>query len=277
MSTDNDTIHLVRSGNHSVKNTAIMDDMRKKTTSVSVIMPTLNEAGNITSLIKCTVEAIQAAGIDEIEIIVVDDNSADLTWKIASEVTFPPARIEVIRRMENHGLTASLSTGILAARYDVIIWLDCDFSHPPDCIPQMLYMLDRGFDVVVNSRYVIGGGEYRTGEGGTLQRYISLASNWFVRFILDASFADYTSGFVAVRKQVLQEIPLRGDYGEYFVDFIFRTLRKKYKVCELPYTAMPRKSGDSKTGSHLFQFLRRGRKYVFTVIRLRLATIFGKL
>jgi dolichol-phosphate mannosyltransferase len=259
------------------KSLAPMDDARKKTTGVSVIMPTLNEAGNIANLIQGTVDALREAGIAEIEIIVVDDDSADLTWKIASQVVCPPARVEVIRRMEDHGLTASLSTGIMAARHAVIIWLDCDFSHPPDCIPQMLYMLDRGFDVVVNSRYVVGGGEYRVGKGGGLQRFISLASNWFARFFLDASFADYTSGFVAVRRQVLQEIPLRGDYGEYFVDFIFRTLRKKYRVCELPYLAMPRMSGESKTGSHLFQFLRRGRKYIYTVIRLRLATLFGRL
>jgi dolichol-phosphate mannosyltransferase len=277
MGTVNDFKHLVLYGNHSAESLAFMDDTRKKTTCVSVIMPTLNEAGNISSLIQCTVDALHEAGIDEIEIIVVDDDSADLTWEIASQVVCPPARIEVIRRMENHGLTASLSTGIEASRYDVIVWLDCDFSHPPECIPQMIYMLDRGFDVVVNSRYVVGGGEYRVGKGGAMQRFISLASNWFVRFFLDASFADYTSGFVAVRKQILQQIPLCGDYGEYFVDFIFRTLRKKYKVCELPYIAMPRRSGESKTGSHLSQFLRRGRKYVYTIVRLRLATLLGRL
>jgi dolichol-phosphate mannosyltransferase len=179
--------------------------------------------------------------------------------------------------MDNHGLTASLSAGIEAAKHNVIVWLDCDFSHPPECIPQMLYMLDRGFDVVVNSRYVVGGGEDRIGKGGAIQRFLSLSLNWFVRFFLDASFADYTSGFVAARREVLQEIPLRGDYGEYFVDFIFRTLHKKYRVCELPFMAMPRRSGKSKTGTHLIQFLRRGRKYIGTIIRLRLATFFGRL
>jgi dolichol-phosphate mannosyltransferase len=277
MSSVTDFTHLARSENHPAGSSAPMNDAHKKTASVSVIMPTLNEAGNIASLIQCTVEAIHATGIEDIEIIVVDDDSADRTWEIASQVVCPPARVEVIRRMENHGLTVSLSTGIKAAKSDVIIWLDCDFSHPPDCIPQMLYMLDRGFDVVVNSRYVVGGGEYRIGKGGTMQRLISQASNWFARFLLDASFADYTSGFVAVRRQVLQDIPLRGDYGEYFMDFIFRTLRNNYKVCELPYIAMPRRSGESKTGSHLFQFLRRGRKYVNMVVRLRLATLFGRL
>jgi len=254
-----------------------LDNLDKKVTSVSVIMPTLNEAGNIARLIESTVDAIQKAGTDEIEIIVVDDDSPDRTWEIASQMACPPARIEVIRRMEEHGLTASLSDGIEAARHEVIVWLDCDFSHPPERIPQMLYMLDQGFDVVVNSRYVVGGGEDRSGEWGAMQMFLSLTLNWFTRFFLDATFADYTSGFVAVRRDVLRKIPLRGDYGEYFVDFIFRTLHKKYRVCELPYMAMPRRSGVSKTGNNLLQYLSRGRKYIGTVIRLRLAAILRRL
>jgi dolichol-phosphate mannosyltransferase len=249
----------------------------RRITGVSIILPTLNEAGNIVSLIQCTVAALQKAGINEMEIIVVDDDSPDRTWEIASRVVCPPARVEVIRRMENHGLTASLSAGIEAARQAVIVWLDCDFSHPPERIPQMLYMLDQGFDVVVNSRYVVGGSENRSGELGPMQMFLSLSLNWFTRFFLDASFADYTSGFVAVRREVMQEIPLRGDYGEYFVDFIFRTMRKKYRVCELPYMAMPRRSGESKTGTNLLQFLRRGRKYINMVLRLRLAVLLGRL
>ena len=256
---------------------ALMDDGWGKKIGVSVIMPTLNEAGNIISLIQCTVDALQKAGVNEIEIVVVDDDSPDRTWEIASQVVRPPARVEVIRRMENHGLTASLSVGIEVARYDVIVWLDCDFSHPPERIPQMLFMLEQGFDVVFNSRYVMGGGEDRIGRGGTTQRFLSLSLNWLTRFFLDASIADYTSGFVAVRKEVLQEIPLSGDYGEYFVDFIYRTVHKKYRVCELPYIAMPRRSGESKTGTNLFQYLRRGRKYVGTVACLRLATLLGRL
>ena len=254
-----------------------MDDAHTKITGISIILPTLNEAGNITNLIECLVAALQKAGLNEIQIIVVDDDSSDRTWEIASTIVCPPARVEVIRRMENHGLTSSLSAGIEAAKQPVLVWLDCDFSHPPERIPQMLYMLDQGFDVAVNSRYVVGGGEDRSGEWGAMQMFLSLSLNWFTRFFLDASFADYTSGFVAVRRKVMQEIPLRGDYGEYFVDFIFRTLRKKYRVCELPYMAMPRRSGESKTGTNLLQFLRRGRKYIITVVRLRLAALVGRL
>jgi dolichol-phosphate mannosyltransferase len=248
-----------------------------KITSVSVIMPTLNEAENIASLIRCTVDELLKAGIAEIEILVVDDDSPDRTWEVASKTVCPPARVEVIRRMENHGLTASLSDGFQAASHDVIVWLDCDFSHPPECIPPMLNMLAQGFDVVVNSRYAVGGGENRVGQGGALQKFLSTMLNWAARLILVPSFTDYTSGFITVRKEVLLEVQLRGDYGEYFMDFIFRVLHKKYRVCELPYTAMPRRSGESKTGAHLLQYWNRGRKYLFAIIRLRLDALLGKL
>jgi dolichol-phosphate mannosyltransferase len=254
-----------------------LENANWKDTGVTVVMPTLNEAGNIVVFIQTVVAVLLQSGIENIEIIVVDDDSPDRTWELAGQVTCPPARIEVIRRMEDHGLTASLSAGIAAARHPVVVWMDCDFSHPPERIPQMLYMLGQGFDVVVNSRYVVGGSEDRSGEWGAMQMFLSLSLNWFTRFSLDASFADYTSGFIAVRKEVLQNIPLRGDYGEYFVDFIFRALRKKYRVCELPYKAMPRRSGESKTGTNLIHYLRRGRKYIGTVIRLRMAALTGKL
>ncbi len=243
--------------------------------SVSVIMPTLNEAGNIADLITCTAEVITATGIPCVEILVVDDDSPDRTWEIASRVSCPNVDVRVIRRQSEHGLTNSLRDGIAAAQQEVIVWLDCDFSHPPQRIPQMLFMLEQGFDIAVNSRFTIGGGEVREGKGSLLQTALSRILNWSIRFLLYPSFSDYTSGFVAVRREVLETVRLRGDYGEYFVDFIFRALRAHYRVCELPYCAAPRRSGESKTGSTFGQYWRRGRKYLWTVLRLRLDVLRG--
>ncbi len=149
--------------------------------------------------------------------------------------------------------------------------MDCDFSHPPDKIPQMLYMINQGFDVVVNSRYVVGGGEDRGGKGGATQLVLSRLLNWGTRFMLKPSFSDYTSGFVAVRRPILDEFELRGDYGEYFIDFIYRVIRsRRVKLCEMPFVAPPRRSGVSKTGTSLPEYLRRGIKYLWTVLRVRL-------
>jgi dolichol-phosphate mannosyltransferase len=245
--------------------------MKCKIQSVSIVMPTYNEAGNVADLICEAVRHVMEFGVSEIEVIVVDDDSPDLTWKIAAETCCPDAEIRVIRRMENHGLTASLNEGIEAARMDVIVWMDCDFSQPPDKIPQMLFMIHQGYDVAVNSRYVLGGGEARSGQGGALQLYLSKRLNGILCFLLSGSFNDYTSGFVAVRREVFNDMRLRGDYGEYFIDFIYRVLSdKRYRVCELPYIMQPRASGESKTGSNLFQFMSRGRKYIATIMRLRL-------
>jgi dolichol-phosphate mannosyltransferase len=234
-------------------------------------MPTYNEAGNVSDLICEVVRYVREFGVSEIEVIVVDDDSPDQTWKIAMETDCPGADVRVIRRMEDHGLTASLNEGIAAARNDVVVWLDCDFSQPPDKIPQMLFMICQGYDVAVNSRYVLGGGEARTGKGGELQLYLSKRINGILCLLLNGSFYDYTSGFVAVRREVFNDMRLRGDYGEYFIDFIYRILRdKRYRICELPYIMLPRRSGESKTGSNLLQFMGRGRKYLSTIVRLRL-------
>lgn len=247
---------------------------KKSVNSVSLIMPTYNEAGNIAELIVESVHYVKKAGIADVEVIVVDDNSPDRTWEVAQSVVSEDARIRVIRRMKDHGLTPSLREGIALAQNEVLVWFDCDFTHPPSCIPQLLFMINQGFDVVVNSRYVVGGGEDRAGKGGATQLLLSRVLNWGIRFLLYPSFSDYTSGFVAVRRKVTDDIQLRGDYGEYFVDFIFRVLNsKRYRVCELPYIALPRRSGESKTGSGIFDYLRRGRKYLWTVLRVRMEAL----
>ena len=251
--------------------------MQSSLSGVSIILPTLNEAGNISELILAVAREVHNYGIPAIEILVMDDDSQDRTWEAAEKTVCTDACVRVIRRMENHGLTNSLREGIASARHDVIIWMDCDFSHPPERIPQMLYMLEQGFDVVVNSRYTVGGGEDRISKGGPLQLLLSRTLNWGIRFLLFPSFSDYTSGFIAVRKEVLQAIPLKGDYGEYFVDFAFRALKRKYRVCELPYFALPRRSGESKTGATLWQYSRRGRKYLWTVIRLNWNLFRGRI
>lgn len=238
--------------------------------SVSIIMPTYNEAGNVSGLIAESAAYVRQSGVARIEVIVVDDDSPDSTWKVAAETMCPDAEVRVIRRMKDHGLTASIREGIAAAAMDVIVWFDCDYSQPPDRIPQLLFMLNQGFDVVVNSRYVLGGGENRTGKGGSQQLFLSKWLNRLLRVLLNSGFYDYTSGFVAVRRAVFDDVALRGDYGEYFIDFVYRVLEsRRYRVCELPYIMQPRRYGESKTGTNLLQYLRRGGKYLLTVLRLK--------
>ncbi len=245
--------------------------------SLSIILPTYNEAGNIRDVITEAVHYVHAAGVAEIEVLVVDDNSPDGTAELVEQMAVEGFKLRVIRRLHDRGLTKSLQAGIDAARHDTVLWFDCDFSHPPKHIPQMIYMMENGYDAVVNSRYVAGAGEQRNGAGGSLQLALSSAFNWTVRFLLDPTFSDYTSGFILVRKKVLQTFPLRGDYGEYFVDLAYRILRSDYTICELPYFAEPRRSGESKTGSGFADFAGKGVHYLRTAACLRWQSLLGRL
>ena len=95
--------------------------------SVSIIMPTYNESGNIADLIKEAEWHVVSSGIKNIQIIVVDDNSPDETWKIASGVSCDHARVEVLAHGER-GLT--LITGIARSENEVIVWFDLTVIHP---------------------------------------------------------------------------------------------------------------------------------------------------
>jgi len=245
-------------------------DLSQVLKSVSLILPTYNEAGNVAPLMREAVKQVRNCGVSLIEIIVADDDSPDLTWQVAADTDIPGVEIKVLRRMENHGLTASLNDAIAAARHEVIVWFDCDFSQPPECIPQLLEQIAAGYDVAVNSRYLPGGGENRSGDGSALHLFLSRCLNHTLRHLLGPAVTDYTSGFIATRREVFQNIRLQGDYGEYFIDFMYRILlSKRFKIIEMPYIMQPRRSGISKTGTNIMHYLRRGGKYVAVVRQLR--------
>ena len=238
--------------------------------TISVILPTLNEAENIVPLIERIYEA--APGVHEV--IVVDDDSPDGTADIAERLAgrYPDRRIRIERRLADHGLTKSIAHGADVATGDILVWMDCDLSMPPEDIPRLLDGIARGYDIVVGSRFVEGGSSKRATSGTrdpAIAVLLSGALNYFLQLVLDRRFKDYTSGFIAIRRAIALDLGLRGDYGEYFIDLIFRAMRARYRVLEVPYACLPRQRGVSKTGQGLAAYLRRGRKYVTTALALR--------
>jgi dolichol-phosphate mannosyltransferase len=228
---------------------------------VSVILPTFNEAGNIGLLI----EALLTRLPEPSEIIVVDDDSPDLTWQVVEGLRGNEPRIRLIRRIGRRGLTSALKEGTEAAEGEYVFWMDCDLSQPPEKIPELLEALEN-HDIVVASRYVPGGEEKGHSPWGSfLSKMICLFASW----VLTSDIKDYTSGYVGTRKEILKAIPLQGDYGEYCIDFLYRGYKKGYRIREIPYTCQPRHSGESKTAVHWIGYLRRGRNYIKTVLKLR--------
>jgi dolichol-phosphate mannosyltransferase len=228
---------------------------------VSVVLPTYNEAGNIGPLIEALLSYLPTRS----EIVVVDDDSPDLTWQGVEDLSRKDSRIRLIRRIGRRGLTSALQEGIEASGGRYVFWMDCDFSQPPEKISELLRALVH-YDIVVASRYVAGGEEKGHSQlGSFLSKMICRFASW----VLSPSIKDYTSGYVGTRKEILKTLPLEGDYGEYCIGFLFRAYKRGYRILEIPYTCLPRRSGESKTATDLRGYLKRGRKYIMTVLRLR--------
>ena len=236
-------------------------DIFQQSVKISVILPTFNEAGNIGPLIEVLLSRLP----DESEIIVVDDDSPDLTWQVVEGLSRNDSRIRLIRRIGRQGLTSALQEGIEASAGKVVFWMDCDFSQPPEKISELLKALE-DYDIVVASRYVPGGEERgHSPLGSFLSKMICLFASW----VLSPAIKDYTSGYIGSRKEILNTIPLQGDYGEYCIGFLYRAYQRGYRILEIPYTCLPRRSGESKTATDLGGYLKRGWKYIMAVLRLR--------
>ena len=235
------------------------------TPQITIVLPTYNEAGNIQKLIQRTIAALGTYP-GGLEVMVVDDDSPDRTWELANSAAQTDSRIRVIRRRTEQGLTSALNRGIRNAQGQWVGWMDCDMSMPPEVWPQLAQALAAGADIAIGSRYVPGGSDVAHTFTG---RLFSRAINLWAGLMLDWSIKDYTSGFVLARKSVFNDHDLRGDYGEYCIDMLYRAKQAGYTIQEIPYICVPRMAGESKTAQNAWGYLKRGVNYVKTLFRLR--------
>lgn len=229
---------------------------------VSVILPTYEERDNIGSLI----EGVDSNVADLKEIIVVDDDSPDGTWRVAEEMRDRFPRLQVIRRTHDRGLTTAIRDGVYASSGGIIVWMDCDLSMRPSDIPRLIDSIEQGGDAAVGSRYVPGGVDARDVR---FHRMLSWLICKFGSMVLRDTVRDCTSGFIALRREVVEGFPWDADYGEYFPSLIAHARAHGFEVREVPYTLYSRASGQSKTATRPLDFFVKGRKYVRMILRLR--------
>jgi len=244
--------------------------MSNNNIDLSVILPTCNEKDNIIDLILELGLYINRYIKGRVEFIIVDDNSDDQTWKVAEDYFVSDSRVRVVRRLNEKGLASAIYRGIQESRGDIVAWLDCDFSHPPYKFIELLQKIDEGYDLAVGSRFVKGGKDIRGPIDSWLAVILSRLMNYFISFVLGSSFKDYTSGFVAVKREVFDRIKINGDYGEYFIEFIYKARKYGYKIIEVPYCCVPRRKGASKTGNNLWDYFLKGWKYILLTLKLKL-------
>jgi len=235
--------------------------LMNNTLSLTVILPTYNERDNVPLLIDGILRHVR----EPVHVLVVDDDSLDGTWQVVAEIAARDSRVHLLRRTTERGLTSAIWAGIRAADTDAVSWMDCDLAMPPETIPALLARLEAGADLAVGSRYVPGGKDV---GHSLLARAFSVTINLFAALLLGWRVRDYTSGFIAARRAVFDRITLQGDYGEYCIDLLARAQRLGLRVEEVPYVCGARLSGESKTATNMLGYLRRGWKYVVTILRL---------
>lgn len=233
---------------------------------ISVILPTYNEGENVNDLIFELKYYLQKYVKKTVEFIVVDDDSPDKTWEIVARHYAPDSGVKVIHRTDQKGLASAISRGIQESKGNIVAWLDCDFSMLAYKLAELVNKIYAGYDIAVGSRFIKGGKDVRGPTESWTAVILSWIMNHFIAFVLRHSFNDYTSGFVAVRRSVFEKIKITGDYGEYFIDFIYSARRMGYRIVEIPYYCLPRRTGTSKTGDSLVDYLKRGWKYILLTL-----------
>jgi dolichol-phosphate mannosyltransferase len=249
---------------------------------LSVISPTLNEAQNIPALVEQLERTL--GGLDY-EILIVDDDSPDLTWSVAEQIARKDPHVRWLRRTKNPGLGMAVVDGFAAAEGDMFACIDADLQHDPSILPRMVEELQNGVDVVVGSRHVKGGG---FGKWSRWRRFESWCANKSAQILLGFEVKDLMSGYFLVWRKDFDLVQEQlGESGFKILLEILAKLRSP-KVKEVPYTFRPRAVGESKLSSKIvllyFQQLWRlcgeSRRAPVRLIKLsadQIAGVFGNL
>ena len=214
-----------------------------------VVVPTYQEADNIVRFL----EEVRNA-LPEAHILVVDDNSPDGTGKLADETAAELGNIEVLHRTAKQGLGSAYRHGFseaLKGDFEIIVSMDCDFSHDPKALPALVARIEQGSDAVVGSRYIAGGG---TVNWPVHRRLLSRWGNRYTSGVLRLHIHDCTSGFRAYRASALGAIDPTSTQAEgyaFLTELVRRLIRGGYNVVEEPITFIDREFGTSKMSGRI--------------------------
>jgi dolichol-phosphate mannosyltransferase len=214
---------------------------------IFVVLPTYNEAGNLPEM----TQALLALPFENLNLIIVDDNSPDGTGQVADDLAGTlPDQIKVLHRPDKLGLGTAYAQGFrvaLSQGAEVLIQMDTDFSHSPEYLPQMVSLLEE-YDVVVGSRYVPGGG---TDSRWSWWRFLLSwwANQVYSRLVLGVDVQDATAGFKAFRRRVLETIDLTAVVSNGYVfqvEIAHLCHKLGFRVKEIPIYFEDRRIGRSK-------------------------------
>ncbi|WP_107668066.1 glycosyltransferase [Cyanothece sp. BG0011] len=230
---------------------------------LSLVLPTYKEAGNIQSIVEILSKILDQTIPGEYELIVVDDNSPDHTWKLALELTSDYPQLRVMRRIEEKGLSTAVIRGWQVARGDILGVIDADLQHPPEVLTQLLEEMEKGADLALASRHVEGGG---VSEWSIIRRFLSRGAQMLGLLILPeviSRLSDPMSGYFMVRRSAIVGRSLSPVGYKILIEVAARG-RIRW-IAEAGYVFRERQAGESKVTWK--QYI----EYIQHLLRLRLS------
>ena len=224
--------------------------------NVSIILSTYNEKLVIEETIRELIKHIE-----NVEIVVVDDNSPDGTFEILKKIDYP--KLKIFSRKKTKGLASAFLLGMINSNGSIIGWLDSNMGVLAQKFPQMISNLDSS-DIVLLSRYVDGGSDQRN----IVRVIASQMINYVARFLLRSKIKDLSSGIFVMKREVLLDVvPIATGHGEFFVEFLYKAEKRGNKISEIPYDHPVDIEGNSKSFPSLSKFLLFGFFYILRLVQ----------
>jgi len=234
-----------------------------------VIIPTFNEIENIEAILRAVFSLDKS-----FDILVVDDNSPDLTHLKVKELQNEFSNLHLEVRKEKSGLGTAYIHGFkwcLSKGYDYIFEMDADFSHDPKDLESLYNACNKdGADMSIGSRYIKGVNVVNWPLTRVLLSYLA---SIYVRVITGMKIRDTTAGFICYKREVLESI----DFDKikfigyaFQIEMKFKAYKKKFKIVEIPVVFTDRTKGESKLSSGIIS------EAIFGVFKMKINSIFSK-
>ena len=236
----------------------------------TICLPTYNELDNLEPMI----DALGAVLREGDRVLVIDDASPDGTGALADRLAADRPFVDVLHRPRKEGLGPAYLAGFrraLADGAELVLEMDCDFSHDPADVPRLIAAAEEGADLVLGSRYVPGG---RIPNWGAARRAVSLAGNLYAQLVLGSRLRDLTGGFKCFRRVVLETIDLDANKARGYafqIETTYRVQRAGFVIREVPISFCDRQHGHSKMSKGIVA------EAAWKVPQLRLRTLCGRL
>jgi dolichol-phosphate mannosyltransferase len=236
----------------------------------TICLPTYNERENLEGMVRALGDVLRPGD----RVLVIDDGSPDGTGEIADRLAGELDYVGVLHRERKEGLGPAYLAGFrraLADGAELVLEMDCDFSHDPKDVPRLIAAVEDGTDLALGSRYVAGGS---VGNWGLVRRFVSRGGSIYAQVLIGTRIRDLTGGFKCYRRAVLERIDLAAiaSRGYAFqIETTYRALRAGFRVVEVPIRFVDREAGGSKMSRAIVL------EAIWKVPALRAAALLGRL